>query len=177
MNLIRYQRQNSGFTLPEILLIVVILGIFAALAAPSFLSWVNSKRVEDVLLQVEGAVKEAQAEAIRKSQACELNISTSSVTSTPPSCLPTGTRDLTQVSGGSSSVGVAFIAANNSTLTFSPKGTTTSSNIFVFYHPDQAQGMRCLAISSGIGIVRTGQFQGPHIPTTSDATPANCHTS
>lgn len=171
------QRKNHGFTLPEVLLIVIILGIFAALAAPSFLSWVNSKRVEDVLSQVEGAVKEAQAAAIRTSQTCELDISSSSVTSTPPNCLPTGTRDLTQLSGGSSSVGVALIASNNSKITFSPKGTTTSSNIFVFYHPDQARGMRCLAISSGIGIIRTGQFQGPHIPSTSDATSTNCHTS
>lgn len=177
MNLTLNQRDNQGFSLPEVLLIVIILGIFASLAAPSFLSWVNSKRVEDVLLQVEGAVKEAQAEALRKSQTCVLTISASSVTSNPPNCLPTGTRDLTQVSGGSNSVGVTFIAANNSTLTFSPKGTTTSGNIFVFYHPNQAQGMRCLAISPGIGIVRTGQFQGPHIPTTSDATPTNCHTS
>lgn len=177
MNSILHQQKSRGFTLPEVLLIVITLGIFAALAAPSFLSWVNSKTVEDVLSQVEGALKEAQAEAIRKSQACELNISTSSITSIPPNCLPTGSRDLTQLSGGSSSLGVTFIASNNSKITFSPKGTTTSSNIFVFYHPDQARGMRCLAISSGIGIIRTGQFQGPHIPTTSDATSTNCHTS
>lgn len=177
MNLNLHRRKNRGFTLPEVLLIVIILGIFAALAAPSFLSWVNRKRVEDTLLQVEGAVKEAQAAAIRKSQACELNISASSVTSTPPNCLPTGARDLTQVSGGSNATGVTIIAENNTKITFSPKGTTTASNIFVFYHPDQAQGMRCLAISSGIGIIRTGQFKGPHIPSTDDATSTNCQTS
>ncbi|MGR3273751.1 pilus assembly FimT family protein [Acaryochloris marina NIES-2412] len=177
MSLNLHRRKNRGFTLPEVLLIVIILGIFAALAAPSFLNWVNKKRVEDTLLQVEGAVKEAQAAAIRKSQTCELNISASSVTSIPPNCLPTGTRDLTQISGGSNATGVSIIAKDTEKITFSPKGTTTSSNIFVFYHPDQAQGMRCLAISSGIGIIRTGQFKGPHIPSTDDATSTNCQTS
>lgn len=177
MNSSLHQQKNRGFTLPEVLLIVIILGIFAALAAPSFLSWVNRKGVEDVLSQVEGAVKEAQAVAIRKSQTCELDISASSVTSMPPNCLPTGARDLTQVSGGNNDAGVSIIASTNEKITFSPKGTTTSINVFVFYHPDQSQGMRCLAISSGIGIIRTGEFKGPHIPTVSDATSMNCQTS
>lgn len=170
------QRSNLGFSLLEVLLIVIILGIFAALAAPSFLSWVNNKRVEDTLSLVEGAIKEAQAEAIRKSQICDLEITALSIIATPPNCLPTGNRDLTQVSGGNNDSGVNVIAESTSKITFSPKGTTTSSNIFVFYHPDQSQGMRCLAISEGIGMIRTGEFKGPHIPQTSDVTTNNCHT-
>ena len=171
------QNQNkSGFTLPEVLLIVVIIGIFAALAAPGFLSWVNRKRVNDVLSQVEGAVKEAQSTAIRKSQPCELSITSSSVTATPQNCLPTGARDLTQVSGGTNESSVNVIANNTSRIVFSPKGTTTSSNIFIFYTPTQSQGMRCLALSAGIGIIRTGDFKGPHVPAASDAITNNCYT-
>jgi len=177
MKLPRTHRSHIGFTLPELLVIVVILGLLAALAAPSFLSWVNNKRVQDVLSQVEGAIKEAQSEAIRKSQPCKLIITTSSVSADPQNCLPTGSRDLTEVSGGDSGAGVTFTAANSSSVLFSAKGTTTSSNVFVLYHPDQSQGMQCLAISAGVGIIRTGEFKGPHIPSSSDATSTNCYTS
>jgi Tfp pilus assembly protein FimT len=150
----------------------------AALAAPSFLSWVNNKRIEDISAQVTGALKEAQAEAIRKSQSCTLTITTTSVTASPPSCLPTGARNLTQISGGDSSSGVSLIAQTTPvTIQFSPKGSTASSNVLVFYHPDQAQGMRCLAISSGLGLIRTGTFSGSHPPSSSQANTNNCHTS
>lgn len=174
MNLAQNQRHNLGFSLPEVIAIVVILGILAALAAPSFFSWVNSRNLGDVMSQMEGALKEAQAEAIRKSQQCTLTITTSSVTATPPNCLPTGTRDLTQVSGSN----VNLVAQQNTSpieIQFSSKGSTTSSNIFVLFNPDQSQGMRCLAISSGIGIIRTGEFQGPHPPQSIQATPENCY--
>ncbi|NJK29505.1 MAG: prepilin-type N-terminal cleavage/methylation domain-containing protein [Acaryochloris sp. RU_4_1] len=175
---IQLQHNRLGFSLVEILVVVAILGMMATLAAPSFLSWVNNKRIEDISAQVIGVLKEAQAEAIRKSQSCRLTITTTSVTASPPSCLPTGTRDLTQVSGGESASGVTLIAqATPITIQFSPKGSTTSSNVLVFYHPDQAQGMRCLAISSGIGLMRTGKFSGSHPPSTSQANTNNCHTS
>ncbi len=177
MTLTRYQRKSLGFSLPEVLAIVVILGIFAALAAPSFLSWVNNKRIDDVSRQVEGALKEAQATAIRTSQQCSLRINSSSITANPPSCLPTGARDLTQLGGGTSPSAVAQIAANNDDIQFSPKGSTTSSNVLVFYHPDQSQGMRCLAISAGIGIIRTGEFRGAYPPTVSQAVDDNCYAS
>lgn len=178
MILIRYRRESFGFSLPETLAIVVILGIFATLATPSFLSWVNSRRVEDVLSQVEGALKEAQSEAIRKSQVCTLTINSTSVKASPSNCLPTGARDLTQVSGGSNNgSGVTIVAETASKIVFSSKGSTSSSNILVFYHPDQSQGMRCLAISAGIGIIRSGEFKGPHPPSSNQATVNNCHTS
>jgi len=177
MKRLPYHHQDLGFSLPEMVLILFLLGLFAAFAMPNFLTWVNNKRVEDVLGLVEGAVKEAQAEAIQSSQICNVTITATAVTATPPTCLPTGPRDLTQVSGGTGDSGVKVIADNTAPILFSPKGTTLSSNIFVFYHPQQAQGMRCLAISEGLGLLRTGKFMGPHTPQAGDATANNCHTS
>lgn len=168
--------QHQGFSLPEVLVTVLILGIFAALGAPSFLSWVNNKRINDVLSQVEGALKESQAEAIRKSQRCSLNITSTAVSANPANCLPTGTRDLTRVSGGNNASGVTLVAHNTTAIEFSPKGSTSSSNILVFYHPEQSGGMRCLAISAGIGIIRAGEFKGSFPPSSGQATPTNCHT-
>ncbi|QUY42780.1 Tfp pilus assembly protein FimT/FimU [Acaryochloris marina] len=177
MKQLQSTKKYQGFSLPEVLAIVLILGIFAALGTPSFLSWVNKKRVEDVLAQVEGALKEGQASAIRTSQRCSLTITSSSVAANPSNCLPTGSRDLTQVNGRNQISGVTLVAQNPDTIEFSPKGSTSSSNVFVFYHPDQSGGMRCLAISAGIGIIRVGEFKGSFPPSSGQATPTNCHTS
>ncbi|WP_299406824.1 type IV pilin protein [Acaryochloris sp. IP29b_bin.148] len=177
MTLSQYQRKNFGFSLPEVLAIVVIVGILAALSAPSFFSWVNNKRIEDVSRQVEGALKEGQATAIRTSQQCSLTISSSSITATPPSCLPTGARDLTQLGGGTNPNAVDLIAANNTPIEFSLKGSTASSNVLVFYHPDQSQGMRCIAIAAGIGIIRTGEFRGAYPPTANQPEAKDCYAS
>lgn len=170
---------HFGFTLIEMLGIVVIIGIIAAFTLPNFLSWVTTKYVEDSLLKTEAAIKEAQATAISKSQTCTLSITSSSITATPTDCLPTGPRDFTQTADrNASQVAVAITAQTTPIiLRFSPKGSTSSSNILVFSHPDQSQQMRCLAISAGPGILRTGRFTGTNPPVTAEINTTNCHTS
>ena len=59
---------NQGFTLIEMLVTIIIIGVIASLAAPNFLGLLNQSRVKDGLAQVEGAIKEAQRQAIRTRQ-------------------------------------------------------------------------------------------------------------
>lgn len=164
------RNQQFGFTLTEITLVSVVLGIFAAIAAPSFLNWLNRRKVDDVLAQVEGALKEARAEAIKIGQVCEVDLGvtvTNTITATVPgtakSCLPTGTRDLSKLgvrilANNNSGVNLATNMAtlNGSTIQFSPRGTTNSSNLLVFFEPGQTG--RCLAVSNGLGLIRIGNY-------------------
>ena len=52
MPLLIVRRNSQGFTLIETLIIVVIIGILSAIAAPSFLGMLNRNKVNNALTQV-----------------------------------------------------------------------------------------------------------------------------
>jgi prepilin-type N-terminal cleavage/methylation domain-containing protein len=178
--------RNSGFTLIETLVVVVMAGILAAIAAPSFLTWSDRYKLDNALALLQGALQEAQQQAIRKSQTCSITIDTSAVTisesTTGSSCLPTGSRDLNNKglsSGSSLGAGLAMATDSASTtpsITFTFKGTTSTANVFVLYKPNSTLPMKCLAISQGIGIVRIGHYSSTANPPTA-VSAANCNTS
>jgi prepilin-type N-terminal cleavage/methylation domain-containing protein len=56
-------RSSGGFTLPEILVVVFIIGILSAIAVPSWLSFVNVRRLENAQDQVYLAMRDAQRQA------------------------------------------------------------------------------------------------------------------
>jgi prepilin-type N-terminal cleavage/methylation domain-containing protein len=92
---------NKGFTLIETLVIIVIVGVLAAIAAPSFLTWYSKVKINNALAELEGALKEAQREAIRKSQNCTVTVPGGSnpvLTASPTNCFVTGDRTLKDVS-------------------------------------------------------------------------------
>ena len=146
-------KNSQGFTLIEMLVIVLIIGILSAIAAPSFLSLFNRNKVDDGLNQVRGALQECQREAIRKNKAYMVAVDTTNNKLTG-SCLVTGERILP--------VGVA-IATNlsPSSITFSLRGNTTNSGKIVVSMSDGSSPKQgCLAISNGLGIMRTGVYTG-----------------
>jgi prepilin-type N-terminal cleavage/methylation domain-containing protein len=182
-------RNAHGFTLIEALVAIVVAGIFAAIAAPSFTAWLSHKKIDDVAAQIEGAIREAQAEAIKESKPCTLSISKTDaqVTSDRLSCLPTGPRDLKKLgvkilSNNSSgiSLGIANLG-DPAQIQFSYKGTLsiahTGIGLITIYQDGGTGGqkIRCIAIASGIGLIRTGRYLGssPEAPT--DTT--NCATN
>jgi Tfp pilus assembly protein FimT len=177
----RPSRNQLGFTLS-------VMGILTAIAAPSFTSWLSSKKTVDVADQIEGAIKEAQTESIKRSQSCTLNINTTNatITGTPTNCLPTGSRNLsklgvTALSNNNSSVSLGTANLGTSpNLQFSYKGTINISgtNGVITIYPSSGattQNSRCIIISSGIGIVRTGKYVGTARSNPTDSN--NCNTS
>ncbi|QIR40371.1 type II secretion system protein [Tolypothrix sp. PCC 7910] len=54
---------NSGFTLMETLVIVVVIGILSAIAAPTWVSFVNNQRLNTSQNQVYQAFRQAQSQA------------------------------------------------------------------------------------------------------------------
>jgi prepilin-type N-terminal cleavage/methylation domain-containing protein len=185
----RHSRDSQGFTLIEALVAIVVLGIFTAIAAPSFSAWLSNKKVDDVAAQIEGAIREAQAEAIKESKPCTLLISKTDaqITSDRPSCLPTGSRDLKQLgvkilSNNQSgiSLGIANLG-DPAQIKFSYRGTLsitdTGTGLITIYQEagGSSQKVRCIAIASGIGIIRTGRYLGSSPDSPTDT--ANCATN
>ncbi len=56
-------RSSSGFTLLEILVVVVLIGILGAIAAPSWQAFVNIRRLNTAQDQVYLAMRQAQSQA------------------------------------------------------------------------------------------------------------------
>ncbi len=143
-------RSTAGFTLAENLVIVVMIGILAAMAVPSYLNWVNNKRVDDSAARLEGALREAQAEAIKRSRACSVEVEV-----TPPAvrsgCLVTGDRELPIEN-------TPVVLAGSNTVNFSYRGTTTEESSFLVYNTDGTSKMRCIVVSDVLGIIRTGDY-------------------
>jgi prepilin-type N-terminal cleavage/methylation domain-containing protein len=64
---------NAGFTLFEMLIVIVIAGILALIAAPGWLSFANNRRAEAGRDQVLQVIRQTQAKALqtRRSQAVD----------------------------------------------------------------------------------------------------------
>lgn len=141
---------------------VVIIGIFASLSVPSFLGWLNQRRVDDALAKIEGAIKETQREAIKRSTDCTINIPRGVDQSITGSCLVTGNRQIEGVTidhnKGTNPWTVSFdYKGRNDDLSGDP-GTLWLSI------PNTSVKPKCLVISFGIGLLRTGDYNS--VPST-----------
>src|SRR4028118_1431473 len=81
------RKGDKGFTIIELLIIVLMLGIFASIAAPSWLAFINRQRVRTVNDRVFQSLRTAQSEAKRSKRDVKVTFYTSS--STPPVDPPT----------------------------------------------------------------------------------------
>lgn len=158
---------NQGFTLVETLTVIIFIGILSAIAAPSLLGMLNRNKVTSALDEVQGALREAQREAMRKGQQCTVTLNSTTGKVTGP-CLVTGDRTLP--SGVILATNLTSATVLSSTVTFSFRGNTNDSIKIVLYSNDSNQQKNCLLISDGLGIMRTGKYSGSITPVTSPTT-------
>lgn len=173
MLLWRVPKKNTGFTLFEMLATVIVVGVIAAVAAPNLIGLLNRNRVNEAITQIEGAIKEAQKQAVRDGSSCTITINNSS----------DGNDTDNGISGGcllsdrSLDDRIDF-NSSRTTLTFSGKGNITidpanglPTPVFVVFMSNGTNQQKCLVIENSLGIVRTGDYLG-----TPPASPiaANC---
>lgn len=155
-----FSKRNYGFTLIEVITVLLVVGVLAAIAVPSFLEMLNRRKIENATIQARAALQEAQREAIRRHRSCTVNVINvgefkpdGKVAEHPTlqsDCLILGDRTLE---------GVHIRKPNNlSTINFAFRGTTQSSGTIVFYIPNTYTQQQCLAIAPGLGIMRTGTY-------------------
>lgn len=63
------RQKNTGFTLVETLVVVAIIGVLAAMAAPSFSEQMKKQRVEGAVEGLVAALQNTKAEAIKRNAA------------------------------------------------------------------------------------------------------------
>jgi len=162
------RRVQQGLTLIEILIVMAVAAILATAAAPSFQYWLQTQQVNQELEKLEGALREAQREAMRRNQACQVVIpvgNNPTITANPQACLPTGPRQLENVT--------LRRGPGMATVRFGFQGRASTSGTTVLALNGNTALQRCLVIAPGLGIMRTGVYA----PTDATGhTASNCRT-
>ncbi len=176
MLLFNVNKNEEGFTLTELMITGVVVSILAAIVAPNFLGLYDNYKVKSSFQELQGALQEAQRQAMRKSQTCKLQLDTVNIDGESRQRItvekPGG--DPNKYSGCLLSDRIldknvtltTTLSGNPPKLAFSFKGTTTDSGTIVLSRSDGSGEKKCLAISNGLGIMRTGIYND----STSDCT-------
>jgi prepilin-type N-terminal cleavage/methylation domain-containing protein len=145
---------NRGYTLTELLVTLVIVGIIAAIASPSFLGLLSRYRLEGALQQLLGAINETQRLAMVRGKSCRINInlSTNKITANTAGCLLSD-RSLDD------SITIRSNFTGSTNITFSYKGSTTRMGTIVL-SSDHTDLQKCFVIALGTGIKRVGDYNG-----------------
>lgn len=158
---------DSGFTLIEMIVVVLIIGIASAMAIPSVLSSLDRTKLDSALTTLRGTLEEAQREAIKQGKSCAVTVDPVNKTiagyivvdnngteELKSGCLITGDRKLDSQ--------IVVTPNTATTIRYSFKGNTISDAAIVLGSSDSptAVGKRCLVVSEGVGILRTGIYDG-----------------
>ena len=149
------KKSDRGFTLIELMVVLFIVSIIAAIAAPSLLGMLNRFYVKEAMLQINGAVKESQRQSMRRGKLCRVNINpnTNLITGEPTDCLLKNRSIRKRIKIKTN------IPGSLPSITFSHKGSTTKMGTIVV-SSELTNMQKCFVISLGIGITRTGDYQG-----------------
>lgn len=130
----RSRKGDQGFTLLEVLVTVLVLGILSSIAAPSWLAFINNQRVRTVNDRVLQSLRSAQSEAKRTKR--DVRITFNSTPATAPTVnfdppLATGGSEQTLNAGGEIKPGTITLVTN-ATAGFYAEVPSIPANAIVF---------------------------------------------
>lgn len=106
------QRRRRGFTLVEMIVVVAIMALLAALAMPSMIGWVRNNKVRTVSDSLQNGLRMAQAEATRRSRQMVFSLTDDTPNSTSYTAKASGSNwAISTVVPADSDVTAAFVEA------------------------------------------------------------------
>ena len=156
--LFRSVSSTSGFSLLEALVVIIMLGVVAAIAAPGWLSYVNRQRINRARTELAQVLQQAQVDARQQNQTRVVKVFSNNppqleVSSTPGS--NGRVIELGEQNSGLNLEGGPLGGATVASVTFDYKGTVINSNVpFVFSVTSDETGnnsVRCVVVSTLLG--------------------------
>ncbi len=142
------KRRAGGFTLIEIIIVMVIISVLAGIAAPSFLDYLKSRRLSGATIQLYGDLMNARQQSVTQNRWAWLRIENNHqykifTDSNNNKAIDVGdsfiTRDLHPDYSD-----VTFTTAANTSFAFYPNGTGGSATLSL----SGASGSKSITISS-----------------------------
>jgi prepilin-type N-terminal cleavage/methylation domain-containing protein len=187
------RRRQKGFTLIETLVIMIVIGVLAAVAGPNLAGLLDAIKVNQTVAELRTALQETQRQAIRKNQPCELELSIEEKNNRKKgalsgSCLVSGTPSLPEEVEVATNVAVtekknpqSNLKHYSARLNFSHTGSADfmilsnvkspalpkdpSAKIVALIPDNKSVTKRCVAVSSTLGLTRVGTYTGEVSPT------------
>jgi type II secretory pathway pseudopilin PulG len=177
------RKGDGGFTIIELLVIVLVLGILSSIAAPSWLAFINRQRVRTVNDRVLQSLRTAQSEAKRSKR--DVTVTFYTLSSTLPADPPRVEIDTnpaepdlskkeirkeTFSSGGEIKPRTIVLATNATSITFDYQGNASTTPFVVTVAPfdtsvpsglgPKTKGKQCVIVETILGGMRTdeGEF-------------------
>ena len=117
-------RKQSGFTLVELMIVIAIIAIFAAIALPSFSSLIERGRLKSATEVIKADIQFARSEAMKRSA----DVTTVFTSGTPSYTMTDASGTIKTVDGTQFSSGVA-IAANTTVVFNFRRGNANASDV------------------------------------------------
>ncbi len=144
---------KSGFTLLEMLVVLAILGIAAAIGVPSLLAMYQRQQLHNAVGIVVTALQEAQQRAIERNSSCVVTFAAAQskiLANGSNHCLITGDRSLP--------AGITLSHSGGDTISYGFKGNTTDNRTIFLNIAHSPAPPQCVVVSAPIGILRQGTY-------------------
>jgi len=178
------RKSDGGFTIIELLVIVLLLGTLSAIAAPGWVAFINRQRVRTVNDRVLQTLRSAQSEAKRSKRAIIITFNpttatdppTAIINTDPPQTLPLQT--VTFNAGGEIKPGTITLTVNTppsatappNSIVFDYQGNPSTTGFVVTVAPANSKpdsaARQCARVETLIGGMRTAEGNDcPTLPT------------
>ena len=150
------KKSDRGFTLIELTIVLVIIGVIAAIASPTFIGLLSRYKLNGALQQLLGAINESQRLAMLRGRSCKIEIDPNNNDITADTgCLLSNRK----IDDG---ITIRSNFRGTTNITFSYKGSNTRMGTIVL-SSDYTDYQRCFVIALGTGIKRVGDYEGSRV--------------